>query len=133
MIFRKVFEIQRIAFIASAAIGWLAVAHADVTASPQAGGAVEVVQPAPPVAEQLAGASVPDLIVHHATTHYVNSTTAGNLARWRGGLQSLCPRTDGLTPGYNAFVTARVRALAEFVGAPVQADPQCKSNVQITF
>jgi hypothetical protein len=41
---------------------------------------------------------------------------------------------DGLhSPGYNAFVTARLRALAAYVGAPVHSDPQCKDNVQILF
>jgi hypothetical protein len=81
----------------------------------------------------LAGNSLEEFILHHATTHYVNTSTTGNLARWRGGRQSICPQTEGLTPGYNAFVTARVRALAMYVGAPVQSDPQCKGNVQILF
>jgi hypothetical protein len=71
--------------------------------------------------------------VHHTTVHYVNTGTTGNLARWRGGKQSICPVTVGLSPGYNSFVTARLRAVAEYVGAPVQSDPQCKSNVQIFF
>jgi hypothetical protein len=74
-----------------------------------------------------------EFILHHATTHYVNTTTTGNLARWRGGRQSICPQTEGLSPGYNAFVTARLRALAAYVGAPVESDPQRKANVQILF
>ncbi len=48
-------------------------------------------------------------------------------------MQSICPETGGLTVAYNAFVTARIRALAAYVGAPVQSDPQCKSNVQLLF
>jgi hypothetical protein len=71
--------------------------------------------------------------LHHATTHFVDTTTTGNLARWRGGRQSICPLTEGLSPGYNAFVTARLRALAAYVGAPVESDLQCKANVQILF
>ena len=47
--------------------------------------------------------------------------------------RAFCPITEGLSPGYNAFVTARIRALAAYVGAPVAADPQCKTNVQIIF
>jgi hypothetical protein len=39
----------------------------------------------------------------------------------------------GLDPGYNAFVTARLRALAAYVGAPVQSDVKCKDNVRILF
>jgi hypothetical protein len=109
-------------------IGWLATARAapeipDVT----------VTAPNPPSDAELAGDSLYQFIVHHATVHYVNTGTRGNLARWRGGKQSICPVTVGLGPGYNDFVTARLRALAAFVGAPVQSDPQCKTNVQILF
>ena len=92
-----------------------------------------VTAPRPPTDQELAGDSVYQFIVHHATTHYVNTGTAGNLARWRGGRQSICPLTTGLTPGGNAFVTARLRALAAYVGAPVDSDLQCKSNVRIVF
>ena len=109
-------------------IGWLATARA----SPQIPD-VTVTAPNPPTVDELAGDSLYQFIVHHATVHYVNTGTTGNLARWRGGRQSICPVTVGLGPGYNAFVTARLRALAAYVGAPVQSDPQCKNNVQILF
>src|SRR5580692_10201934 len=103
-------------------IGWLATARAapeipDVT----------VTTPSPPTDAELAGDGLYQYIVHHATVHYVNTGTMGNLARWRGGRQSICPVTVGLGPGYNAFVTARLRALATYVGAPVQSDAQCKT------
>jgi hypothetical protein len=94
---------------------------------------VSVMTPSPPTDAELAGDSLYQFIVHHATVHYVNTGTRGNLARWRGGMQSICPVTVGLGPGYNAFVTARLRALAAYVGAPVQSDPQCKTNVQVLF
>jgi hypothetical protein len=94
---------------------------------------VTVIAHRSPTDQELAGDSVAAFVLHHATTHYVDISTTGNLARWRGGRQSICPVTAGLSPGYNAFVTARLRALAEYVGAPVQSDPQCKSNVQILF
>jgi hypothetical protein len=94
---------------------------------------VTVTAPRPPTDSELAGGSVANFVAHHATTHYVNNNTTGNLAFWRGGRQSICPLTVGLSPGYNAFVTARLRALAAYVGAPVQPDPQCKANVQIIF
>jgi len=112
-------------------IGWFATARAN-GASPEIGD-VSVTAPPPPTEQELAGNSLQDFILHHATTHYVETSTTGNLARWRGGRQSICPVTEGLTPGYNAFVTARLRALAAYVGAPVQSDPQCKANVQILF
>jgi hypothetical protein len=118
-------------------IAWLepAVARADgsdASAAPEVTDAT-VITSRPPTDQELTGDSLSQFILHHATTHYVDSSTTGNLARWRGGLQSICPVTAGLSPGYNAFVTARLRALAEYVGAPVQPDPQCKSNVQILF
>jgi hypothetical protein len=94
---------------------------------------VTVTAPRPPTDQELAGDSLSQFVLHHATVHYINTPTAGNLARWRGGMQSICPQTVGLSPGYNAFVTARLRALATYVGAPVQNDPQCKANVQILF
>ncbi len=94
---------------------------------------VAVTSPPPPTDQQLAGHGLYEFIVHHATVRFVNTGTKGNLARWRGGKQSICPQTEGLTPAYNAFVTARLRALAVYVGAPVQLDPRCKNNVQILF
>lgn len=94
---------------------------------------VTVIQPAPPTAQELAGNSVDEFVAHHATSHFVNHGTMGKFARWRGGKQSICPVTAGLSPGYNTFVTARLRAVAEYVGAPVDPDPLCKSNVQILF
>jgi hypothetical protein len=96
-------------------------------------GDVTVKAPTPPTDQELAGNGLDEFIVHHATTHFVDTTTTGNLARWRGGKQSICPVTEGLSPGYDAFVTARLRAIATYVGAPVESDLQCKSNVQIVF
>jgi hypothetical protein len=94
---------------------------------------VSVTTPPAPSGEQLAGDSLYQFVMHHATVHYVNSATARNLARWRGGKQSICPLTVGLTPQYNAYVTARLRAIGTYVSAPVQSDPNCKPNVQIVF
>jgi hypothetical protein len=96
-------------------------------------GDVTVTAPRPPTEQELAGDSLRQFVMHHATVHYVNTGVTGNLAHWRGGRQSICAATLGLEPGYNAFVTARLRALAAYVGAPVQSDPQCKVNVQMLF
>jgi len=115
-----------------ATIAWHATARADIGASPEIGD-VSVKAPTPPTDQELAGNGVEEFILHHATTHFVNTNTTGNLARWRGGRQSICPLTEGLSPGYNVFVTARLRALAAYVGAPVESDPQCKPSVQILF
>ncbi len=137
---RRKCEIQRMVLATCLMIiGWLATARAaqsdprvNAGTSPEIGD-VSVKAPAPPTEQELAGNSLDEFVLHHATTHYVNTSTIGNLARWRGGKQSICPQTEGLSPGYNAFVTARLRALAAYVGAPVDSDPQCKSNVQILF
>jgi hypothetical protein len=94
---------------------------------------VTVTTPSPATEQELAGDSLYQFIVHHATVHYVSTATTRNLARWRGGKQSICPLTVGLDPGYNAFVTARLRAVAAYVGAPVQSNLQCEDNVQILF
>jgi hypothetical protein len=93
---------------------------------------VAVKAPRPPTAGELAGDSLHQFIVHHATVHYANYGI-GNLAHWHGGKQSICPRTVGIGPAADAFVTARIRAVAAYVGAPLDSDPQCKDNVRILF
>jgi len=94
---------------------------------------VTVTTPTPPAGQELAGDSLGQFIMHHATVRYMSTGTTRNLARWRGGRQSICPLTVGLKPADDAFVTARLRALAAYVGAPVESNPQCKGNVQIVF
>jgi hypothetical protein len=96
---------------------------------------VDTLVTSPPTEDELAGDSVYQFILHHATTPYSQTEGAvGSLTRWRGGRpESICPQTLGLDPGYNAYVTARIRVLATQVGAPVQPDPNCKSNVKVMF
>jgi hypothetical protein len=95
---------------------------------------VTVIAPRPPTDEELAGDSLYQFIVHHATVHYVNTGVTGSLTRWRGGRpQTICPVTLGLDAGYNGFVSARLRAVAANVGAPVHSDLQCQDNVRIVF
>ena len=104
-----------------------------MTASPAEISDVTVTAPRPPTDQELAGDSLSQFVIHHATVHYFNTGVTGNLARWRGGMQSICPVTDGLSLAQNAYITARVRALATYVGAPVDLAPRCKDNVQILF
>jgi hypothetical protein len=90
--------------------------------------------PRPPSEQELAGDSLYQFIVHHATVHYVNTGATGNLAYWRGGRpETICPATLGLDPASNAFVTARIRAVAAAVGAPVASSPSCQDNVRVFF
>jgi hypothetical protein len=159
---RRKYGFQRLVLAALViTIGWLATARAATGALPRAGGSVDaagapaaqsaqsdphvnagtsskspdvtVTPPTLPTDQELAGDSLEEFILHHATTHFVKSSTTGYLTRWRGGRQSICPITQGLSPEYDAFVTARLRALAAYVGAPVHSDPQCKTNVEILF
>jgi hypothetical protein len=97
---------------------------------------VTVIAPSPPTAQELAGDSLFQFIVHHGSTHYTAATGAstGGLLRWRGGRpETVCPETSGLEKGYNEFVSARLRAVAAFVGAPVHPDAGCVPNVFILF
>jgi hypothetical protein len=96
---------------------------------------VTVMAPIPPTEQELAGDSLYQFILHHATTHYpASDAVRGSLARWRGGrAETICPATLGLDRAYNDFLTARLRALAAYVGAPLDADPNCRDNVRILF
>ena len=87
---------------------------------------VTVTAPKPPAPEQLAGESVPHFIASHARPAVVT----GQLARWREGI---CTETLGLSPGFNAFVSARIEAVAVVVGAPHKDPGHCKTNVKILF
>ena len=97
---------------------------------------VTAIAPPAPTPGQLAGGDLFDFVVHHGTTDYPASVGAstGGLLRWRGGRsQSPCPMTVGLDAAYNDFVTARVRAVGAFVGAPVDPDLHCKPNLEVLF
>ena len=97
---------------------------------------VAIIAPRPPSAAELAADSLYQFVVNHGSTHHPAAAGAvgGGLLRWRGGRsETICPETVGLDRGYNAFVSARVRAVAGFVGAPVHSDSSCKPNVQVLF
>jgi hypothetical protein len=87
---------------------------------------IQVTVPKPPTTQELAGESVQNFIAHHARP----SAVIGQMARWRTGI---CPVTLGLSPAFRAYVSARLRAVAEGIGAPVQPENKCDSNVQIIF
>jgi hypothetical protein len=126
----------RIAFAAFAALmAWSALARANGQANaPTELPDVGVFAPKSPTDQELAAEGLYQFIVHHATTPYPSSEAMRGLVRWRGGRpETICPLTQGLDPGYNSFVTARLRALAAYVGAPVQPDLQCSDNVLIVF
>jgi hypothetical protein len=55
-------------------------------------------------------------------------TPIKQVARWQA---PLCVSVQGLPPAYDAFIAARIRAVAAKVGAPV--DKSCKPNVEVMF
>lgn len=86
---------------------------------------VSVVAPRAPTPEELAGDSVPNFVAAHARP----SPASGQLARWH---TPVCASTLGLTPAFNAFVSARIAAIAASVGAPTGA-ANCKPDIHIYF
>jgi len=87
---------------------------------------VTVTAPKPPDPQQLAGESVPHFIKNHGKP----AVLIRQLGRWVAGI---CPRTEGLTPAFNDFISARLEAIAASVGAPHQGAAPCRPNVGIYF
>lgn len=66
---------------------------------------------------------------------FVDSTAApthllGKIARWE---TPICPYAVGVKQAAADFVVARLKEVAEKVGAPVSTDAQCKFNIEIVF
>jgi hypothetical protein len=103
-------------------------AQADTAVSPTPMPEVSVIAPRPPTPEELAGEAVHDFVRAHARPTVVT----GQLARWE---IAVCPIAQGLPPAFNAFVSARILAVAASVGAPHQAGDKCRDrhNVYIFF
>jgi hypothetical protein len=127
--------IQGILLAVVMTLAWLEPVRADDASAAREIPDVTVIAPRPPTDQELAGDSVHQFVAHHATVHYVNTGVSGNLARWRGGRpETICPATLGLDSPRDAFVTARIRALAENIGVPLaQPGVQCKDNVRLIF
>ena len=54
----------------------------------------------------------------------------GKLARWQTGI---CPQVMGVAFKYATYIDKRLRDVAASVGAPVNADPACKANIEVVF
>ena len=54
----------------------------------------------------------------------------GRMARWT---KKVCPVTMGLGGKYAKYVTQRIRQIATAIGAPVDADPGCRPNIEVMF
>ena len=57
-------------------------------------------------------------------------TRLEKIARWE---DPICPSVKGLPANFTTFILKRVRDVAALVGAPVNADESCKSNIDIVF
>jgi beta-lactamase regulating signal transducer with metallopeptidase domain len=78
-------------------------------------------------ATPLPGRSAVDEFIYSYPTA-VRSTD--KIARWKVGI---CPTVAGLPRKYADFITRRLIAIAQKAGAPVNADPKCRRNIQIVF
>jgi len=56
--------------------------------------------------------------------------TTDKIARWKRGI---CPAVYGLPARFSDFITVRLKAIAQNAGAPVDADPKCRHNIEIVF
>jgi len=61
----------------------------------------------------------------------VRSAFAGKIARWE--YHEICPVVVGLQPGAVAFITARIKQVAQDVGAAVNSNENCAPNLRIVF
>jgi hypothetical protein len=104
----------------------LAIRVASAAVGPPIVPEVTVTAPKPPEPQQLAGKSVPNFVKNHGKA----AILSGQLGRW---VTEICPRTEGLAPAFNGFVSARVEAIAASVGAPHQWAAQCRPNVAVYF
>ncbi len=71
-----------------------------------------------------------EIIQDFAGSFAAHTYLIGKIARWRTGI---CPITVGMPADANAFVTARLKVIADKVGAPVSTGKACKHNIEIVF
>jgi len=79
----------------------------------------------PVMAQPVSDQAVRDFVDSHSAI-----TRLGKIARWEEGV---CPSVTGLPPSFTKFITKRIRDLAASVGAPVNPDESCRSNIDIVF
>ena len=108
----------------------LALAARCALAQPAPSSTVDTLTVMAPKSEQ---EKLPALVNRFVEAHSATSRI-DQLSRWAG---PVCPQTGGLTAPFDAYVTARVKAVAASVGAPVDKHPNrnfpCKTNLLIVF
>jgi hypothetical protein len=80
---------------------------------------------APAMAQTVSDQAIADFVDSHSAT-----TRLEKIARWE---EPVCPSVVGLPGNFINFISKRVRDVAASVGAPVNADEGCKSNIDIVF
>jgi hypothetical protein len=79
----------------------------------------------PVVAQPVSDQAINDFVDSHSAVAHL-----GKIARWE---DPVCPNVAGLPASFTKFITKRIRDLAASVGAPVNPDESCRSNIDIVF
>jgi hypothetical protein len=69
-------------------------------------------------------------IKNFVETRAMPTRVLNKMARWT---MKICPQTIGLGDKYAIYITQRIRDIASAVGAPVNADPACRPNIEVVF
>jgi len=110
------------ALVATSAAAWAA--GPDSTSAPPAPGSAESITV---TATPLPHRSAVDEFIYSYPTEV---RTTHKIARWKRGI---CPAVYGLPVQFGDFITRRMAAIARNAGAPVDANPNCRHNIQIVF
>jgi beta-lactamase regulating signal transducer with metallopeptidase domain len=114
----------------------LLLAAADVSAAAQpAPVTAAAAQPIPSGAPESITVTATPLPGRSAVDEFIYSyptavRATDKIARWKVGI---CPTVAGLPQHFADFVSRRLIAIARKAGAPVNADPNCRHNIEIVF
>jgi len=87
--------------------------------------------PAPPQEDVTVTATKSREALHTFVKKFAAPTKlSGKIARWQ---RHLCPLVVGQTPDFTEFIRQRIKYVALAVGAPINAEPSCKPNIQVVF
>ena len=86
---------------------------------------ITITAPRPPTPEELKGDSVSKFMLAHARP----AQATGQFARWR---TPVCPQAQGLRSESDAYIAARITAVAATAGIPY-GTAGCKPNIHIYF
>ena len=112
--------------LSAVALALWATAHINAIAASGGANSQEALESVTVTATKPSSAAIESFIFSHATA----TRMTGKLARWKTGI---CPLTTGLGPKFATYMSQRIRDVAASVGAPVDKDPACKTNIRIIF